>query len=240
MKNALPCIFIILLAFLVGCKKEVPVNTDPFAEGTEYVQVYNYTIVVKNDTIVSIHYIEDSTQVQQNTTIQYLGDSIALITLEDWNPADSSHYTTWKRFYLNSNGFAESLLETDNNPTTGFEIQYFVYDTDGYLQCVNHNLANCTGTEYQYVDGNFNGPVQIEYSNKIAKLDLFSFGREMDNHITGMDDINLPVKSRYADIELSYYYQFDSNGYVTGYVVVNGNGPNTTLLRRNYTYTFIQ
>lgn len=237
MKNALPCIFILLVAFFAGCKKEAPVNTDPFAIETQYKYVRNYNIVVKNDSmLVSVHYLDDSTHAEENKTIEYFGDSTAVITTIDLFPQPD---TTVEIYYLNGHGHADSSYQTRTN-STPYSI-YYHYNVDGYLHQTSTDLNNFNGLVYEYVNGNFSlSNSNYEYYPNVAKLDLYSTSRKLDNAITGRDDKNLPKRIRFANFDDSYYYQFDSNGYVTSMIIIDKYDGVISSSKYNYTYTFIQ
>lgn len=241
MKSGLLFILVFSTLILFSCKKE-KTNIDPFTNGTQFDYVQDNTIVVKNDSvIVSIYTTANNAQTEVNRTIEYFGDSIAIITDDNWYPQNNTHTIRQETYYLNADGLADSSIVSINGGI-GSPATYYEYYPDGYLHKTYMGNNNTNPQEYEYSDGNFFNPErQIDYYPTVAKLDLMSKGRKLDNRITGKDDKNLLKRVEFENNNNDlYYYQFDNNGYVKSMIVMDTYDGIITYLRFNYTYTFIQ
>lgn len=239
MKNGLLYISGFCLLLICGCKKEEQPNTDPFTNGTQFDHVYNATVVVKNDSIIlSYNSFDDSTQESRDINIEYFGDTTAVVT---FLLSGIGNYNTSTKYYLNNMGLADSSVTNVYSQPQSTYKNYYSYFPNGYLQCISISRDSCTGGLFEYVNGNYSvSNSNYEYYDYASKLDFLSVMRKYDNTITGYNDKNLPKRIRFANFDDSYYYQFDSNGYVTSMIIFDKSAGITTYLCYNFTYQFIQ
>ncbi len=238
MKNTLLCILVLLAAFLPACKKEK--DSNPFTNGTVIGNEINYTIVVKNDSVIlSYHALHENNQFVQDVNIDYFGDTLVKITTIN---IDTTHAGQIIKYYLNSHSYADSAIicSTQDSLLSNTHKEYYQYYQDGYLKCFSLQKDSCEGGPLQYLNGNYNGSDICEYYDYPAKLGIFSRVRRLSNDVMGKYDKNLLKRIGSESFYKSYYYQLDGNGYIVSCIIESNNGGNVGYQKFNYTYQFVQ
>jgi hypothetical protein len=249
MKNSLLYILVFSVAFLSGCKKDdeplpppndsIPVvqdSFDPFTDVQNFEAVQN--ILIEVDSLG--RFVGYSVVGGGSRTIQYIGDSIAKI-----NTNLPTQYSSYEYYYLNSQGYADSAITTYiyfDPSYTNTSKQYFEYYPDGFLKNIWSPQGLSILGELAYVNNNYAEGDKYEYYDDIAKLDLFSKHRSYNGLITGKDDANLLKKIRYQNFDQYYFYQLNSDGYVTSCILMSDlyNQGDSTFIKKDFTYHFIQ
>lgn len=252
MKNALPCIFILLVAFIAGCKKE---TKDLWAD-TTFAVVWNFSLKVNsNNDIVEYTKQNDQGGNYERVVFTYYND-----TLAEKNTFDETGFKKEKTtYFLNADGYADSTNTITYSLTDStLATCSYTYYSNGYLQHTNHPYRGFTYDSLGNVSNQAPPSLIMEYvyADTLSKLDLFipQF-RGLDNKLTGKNDNRLIKNENYRTPDFNhtcytdktYYYNLDNAGYVTRCVVFESyygalscGSSYKTYTKYNFTYEFIQ
>jgi hypothetical protein len=248
------------------------ITPPPQIPDTNFKFIYDYTIHLdQNNNITQYHLKENGIEIEGGF-FTYYGDSLAVKTVTKFYNRHPNHEhasISYNRFYyLNAQGSADSSyfqgqLENDDTTLHLSSRMNYTYYPSGYLFTVQFSGDEYSGDDpyggtYMQYDGGHNptssyiGSVQtIQYTNTVAKTDIFSLNRSFDNGLTGKDDQYLIGTYRLEGISgdftanTTYNYTLNPQGYVTRcvtyyvhYGLLHTGGNFTRWEKYNYTYIF--
>ncbi len=211
--------FILLLIFIISCKKDEPSYTYKNSE-----IITKYSITLSNNEITSYKkYLNDN--LTENVTFSNPDSVMEVTTI---NIPD--HYTKIEKYILNANGLADSCIISNYRLTdTTITVDYYQYEGD-YL--IKHQI-NTGEYYYTYLINNqnitsasINGPSfqcsdNYTMNNNFNKIDLL----KLRNGKTGKWSKNLiqqvawfsgcPSGPSMSVAHSDYYYTIGNNNYVT-------------------------
>lgn len=238
MKNTLLCIMALLVVFMTACKKD----NDPWAD-IDFARVNNYHIKFDADNNVIAYSINNNA----NVGFDYQSNTLVYFNHTNGNP----YYTS---YYVNGHAYADSVYEYfDNGPVCPVMLKRdFLSYNQGFIIDDIYSIGYGTSTfdTIHYInDGNNitqsskDGiPTFYNYADTLAKVDIWN----LDNELTGKNNRNL-IKHIVGNQSVNptedfYYYQLNSEGYVTAYYtkhIVHAQTDIITNYRYNFTYEFV-
>jgi hypothetical protein len=208
-KKLLPIVLIVLIISGVGCEDNPTDNPQP-TQDTLFTSNNSYIIYHNAQNEITRYYLRDSLDNLIEFTRFYNINPNQTQTIT-FNPDSTVKYSC--TYYLNSSGYADSMLYSDN--TTSYFKKY-MYDGGGYLSCTTDipGAWPCNNVSPVYVNNNLDhiGYYYYTYCDTVANFDLFCAYRKFDNLLTGNNDAKLIKRENPPPIGpshyISYYYSY--------------------------------